>query len=255
MIAEPTLDEIAELAVQAGKILLSYRGKELSKKTKGHPDNFVTDADLAAESFLISALRDRYPDHSILSEEDGWSGRSSAEFTWIIDPLDGTWNFAHGKDDFGVMIARASPLKVVQSVIYNPVKDILLVAQRENGVWLNGDSCSGTTTKTPDLSFIAGGEAAQVALSGFSIPHTCCWSTVDNTILVLQGKVSGYINQNAKIWDLAPASLMFEEFGYTIRDSTGTAYIWNIPDKGLIGAPSEILPLIFSILQGKEQTG
>jgi myo-inositol-1(or 4)-monophosphatase len=103
----PPLEFSIEAAKQAGSIVCSYRGKELTRSIKTSARDFATEADVAAENHIITAIQKQFPHDAIVAEESGSHNKKGADYTWIIDPLDGTYNFSVGSDDFGVMIARA----------------------------------------------------------------------------------------------------------------------------------------------------
>ncbi len=99
--------------------------------------NLVTDADRQSEETIVSLLRSRFPDHQILAEE-GSTGGNSGRYRWIIDPLDGTTNYAHGYPHFAVSIALEQAGTVTLGVVYDPILKELFLAQRGKGATLNG---------------------------------------------------------------------------------------------------------------------
>lgn len=126
-----------ELARAAGEVLRQHYGKAVNVQRKGAID-LVTDADKASEDLIIAGLREHFPDDAILAEESGGvSARSDRR--WIVDPLDGTVNFAHGIPHFSVLIALQQAGETVLGVVYDPMRDELFVAEKGAGATLNGE--------------------------------------------------------------------------------------------------------------------
>src|SRR5512139_2038492 len=132
----PMLNTAVKAARKAGSIInrasVDLDGVRIG--TKGRSD-FVTEVDHAAERAILDVLLKAYPDHAVLAEESGASGNS--EYTWIIDPLDGTTNFIHGFPQYAVSIALRHKNLITQGVIYDPTKNELFTASRGRGAYLN----------------------------------------------------------------------------------------------------------------------
>ena len=134
-----------QTARDAGRILAERLGHVLQVSNKGEID-LVTEVDVASESLIIDRIKSHYPRHAILAEESGASegvdsSRASgeqSEWKWIIDPLDGTTNYAHGYPCFCVSIAAEQKGKVVLGVIYDPMRDEMFSVERGQGAALNG---------------------------------------------------------------------------------------------------------------------
>src|SRR3954468_11543904 len=129
-----------QTARDAGRILIERFGRIKQITNKGEID-LVTEADLAAERFIIERIKSHYPRHAILAEESDASGikyEGSGEFKWIIDPLDGTTNYAHGYPAFCVSVALERAGRVEIGVIHDPVRDETFAAERGEGATLNG---------------------------------------------------------------------------------------------------------------------
>src|ERR1041385_2309704 len=129
-----------QTARDAGRVLAEKFGRALQVSNKGEID-LVTEADLASERLIIERVRSYHPRHSILTEEAGdvvAAGGAQSEFKWIVDPLDGTTNYAHGYPVFCVSIALEHLGRVVVGVVYDPFRDELFAAERGEGATLNG---------------------------------------------------------------------------------------------------------------------
>src|SRR5512145_623279 len=135
-IMHPMLNTAVKAARKAGSIInrASLDLDLVKVAAKGRSD-FVTEIDRAAEQAIVDLLRKAYPDHAVLAEESGASGES--EYTWIIDPLDGTTNFIHGFPQYAVSIALRHREHVTQAVVYDPTRNELFTATRGRGAFLN----------------------------------------------------------------------------------------------------------------------
>lgn len=129
-----------DTAKKAGKLLMGYFNKDVKFERK-QDKSFVTEADLAAEKLIIKAISQKFPNHSIKSEEAGFIDKKS-EYCWYIDPLDGTHNFLYKIPLFGVDIALVKDNKFIIGVIYLPFLDELFYAERGSGAYLNGKNIS-----------------------------------------------------------------------------------------------------------------
>jgi len=125
-----------EAAKQAGRVIAKRYSAPHTITLKGCRD-LVTDVDTAAEAAILSLIRARFPDHTIISEEAG-GNKISRGYTWVVDPLDGTTNYAHGHPVFAISIAVLEGGEPLIGVIHDPLRDQLFVAQRGNGARLNG---------------------------------------------------------------------------------------------------------------------
>ena len=132
----PTLSELEDLANQAGLILRSGYGQKHQVQHKGVID-LVTEIDHRSEDLLITAIRQRFPSHRIITEESGTLSGDS-EYIWYIDPLDGTVNYAHDLPIFCVSIAFGTRREALLGVIYDPLRDECYSAERGQGAHLNG---------------------------------------------------------------------------------------------------------------------
>jgi len=121
----------------AGEELLNHFGKQNDFKEKESQSSIVTQADLKSDSLIVKLIRERFPEHNIISEESGFSNMNS-KYTWVIDPLDGTSNFASAIPWFGVLIALFEDSVPVMGGAFLPVADLLYFAEKGKGAYLNG---------------------------------------------------------------------------------------------------------------------
>src|SRR4030065_1390780 len=148
--------KVAEHAARtAGSILLKHLGQPLDVEFKGDAD-LVTKVDRLSEEAIVSIIRDNYPDHQILAEE-GTNQESASKFRWIIDPLDGTTNYAHAFPCFAVSIGFEVSGKMTAGVVYDPVRDGGFTAIEGGGAVFNGRAIHVSNVEKLDRALLATG--------------------------------------------------------------------------------------------------
>jgi len=241
-------DTLLLAAETAGRILMEKYRSGVTVSFKGAID-LVTEADLASEQAIVALLRERHPGHDILAEEGDY-GYLGTDQRWIIDPLDGTTNFAHGFPWFAVSIALEVRGQVVLGAVFNPHNRELFVAERGCGATLNGRPLQVSTTESLDRALLATGfaydhkvnpannylhferfqRAAQaVRRAGVASLDLAC---------VAAGRFDGFWELKLKPWDVAAGVLLVEEAGGRVSDYAG----FEMPlDKGEILASNGLL--------------
>ena len=228
----PMLNIAVRAARRAGNTIIrgQQRLDEVAVTRKGHQD-YVTQIDRDAETQIIDILRTAFPDHEVLAEESGASGKS--DYVWIIDPLDGTLNFMHGYQQFAVSIALAIKGRLEQAVIFDPVRDELFTATRGVGAQLNGhrlrvSRCAHLENallatgfpvrRKAELSaYLASfadvlGQCADIRRAGaaaLDLAHVAC------------GRLDGFWEFGLKSWDIAAGALLVQEAGGLVGDPGG----------------------------------
>ena len=141
-----------EIAREAGQLLLKYQREGVEIDSKSNEIDLVTTADRASESLLVSRIREQFPEHQILAEEDGAMGDPSATLRWVLDPLDGTVNFAHGQPHFCVLVSleekRSAGWTPVACATYDPHRQEMFSASEGAGARLNGECLRVSTTES-----------------------------------------------------------------------------------------------------------
>ena len=128
------LNIMIKAAEKASKILIRDFGEiEKLQVSKKGPTDFVTNADLKTEKIIIEELKKARPQYSVISEENGIENNKDEKNTWIIDPIDGTVNFLHGIPHFAISIALKSNDEIVSGLIFDPIKDEIFFAEKDNG--------------------------------------------------------------------------------------------------------------------------
>lgn len=221
-----------ELAQRAGALLRAEAGKCRQISFKGSPTNLVTEMDRRAEDQIIEAIREEFPAHAILSEERGLVGGPSSH-RWIVDPLDGTTNYAHGIPVFCVSVALEVDGEVRLGVAYDPNLDECFVAERGRGAWVNGERLSVSQTPTLNESLLATGFPYSIRdirrnnLAEFAAFSLRCQgvrrmgSAVLYFCYVAAGRLDGYWELRLGPWDAAAGALMVEEAGGRVTNLEG----------------------------------
>ena len=221
-----------EAARAAGELLRSELAGPRRIAFKGAPTNLVTEMDARAEALILGRLRAAFPDDAILAEETGAAaGRSGRR--WIVDPLDGTTNYAHGLPLFAVSIALEVDGRVVLGVVHDPVHDELYVAERGAGAFVNDRRLAVSRAATLDESLLATGFPYNIretddnnlreyaALSVRAQGVRRLGSAVLYLAWVAAGKFDGYWELRTGAWDVAAGGLLVEEAGGRITGIAG----------------------------------
>jgi len=215
-------------AYKGASVLRSYFGKTNRVRKKGAVD-LVTEADIASEHAIIETIKGVFPDHTIWAEESGVS-RGHSRFQWIVDPLDGTTNFAHRVAAFVVSIAFSISGDIVIGIVLNPLSGELFTALKGEGAQLNGSTVEVSETKTVSDSLLATGfpynrrEHIDELLMRFSKCLKASQgirrfgSAALDLCHVACGRFDGYWEQNLNPWDSAAGALIAAEAGAIVTD-------------------------------------
>lgn len=226
-----------QIARDAGLILTERMGrKSLRVENKGVID-LVTEADLAAERFIIERIQTHYPRHGILAEESGAtvSVERASEFKWIIDPLDGTTNYAHGYPCFCVSIALERAGEIVLGVIYDPVRDEMFAAERGLGATLNGRRIRVSEVEDLNRAMVCTGFPYDVRDRGDFARHFANFimhaqairrdgSAALDLANVACGRFDGFFEEGLRPWDVAAGVLLVEEAGGRVSHYNGQPF-------------------------------
>jgi len=196
---------------KASKILIRDFGEiEKLQVSKKGPSDFVTNSDLRVEKIIIEELKKAKPNYSVISEENGIENNKDKNNTWIIDPIDGTINFLHGIPHFAISIALRSNNEIVSGLIFDPIKNEMFFAEKDNGAFFNNqrirvsqknelNNClfatGGKFNKEPNLSYRKSGCAAL------------------DMAYVAAGRYDGYFQYNLNLWDIAAGIVLVKEAG------------------------------------------
>jgi myo-inositol-1(or 4)-monophosphatase len=219
----PLTTEAISLAREAGRIL-RRRFRTAVRVTLKGPADIVTATDLEVQRLIVRRLRRRFPAHGILAEE-GLDATAGTEWRWIVDPLDGTKNFAHGLPSFCVSIAVERGGQVEVGVVHEPVYDELFVAVRGCGAWCNGRPIRVSAVNQLDAAFLGTGLPHRVHRFARSVGRTftrfatCSLGVRDrgagalDLCYVACGRFDGYWEIDQSPWDIAAGGLIVTEAG------------------------------------------
>jgi len=231
----PMLTIAVKAARRAGNIInRGARDLDLLTVTAKGPKDFVSEVDRAAEAAIVDTLHAAYPDHAILAEEGTSRDKNAnADYTWIIDPLDGTTNFLHGFPQYCVSIALSHKDTITQGVIYDPVRNDLFTASRGRGAFLNDrrirvskrqhlrDCLIGTGFPFRDGTnldtYLAMMRSMTQQAAGLRRPGAAALDLA----YVAAGYYDGFFEVGLNPWDVAAGSLLVLEAGGLIGDLAG----------------------------------
>ena len=226
---------LVKAATEAGKLMKSRMNTGFSIENKEGINNLVTEVDVACEKLIMDIIRTEFPDHFILSEETG-ELKTDSEFKWIIDPIDGTVNFAHGIPICCVSIGLEKNGEVVMGAVYNPFLDEFFFAEKGKGATLNGSPISVTRKTDVFASCLVTGfpysylESPNGPLEVFGrlirkgVPVRRLGSAAIDLCWVAAGRFDGFFEHKLNAWDSAAGFLMVEEAGGKVTDFEGNAY-------------------------------
>ena len=231
---QPMANIALRAARKAGDFMLRAmdRPEEFDIETKAHND-FVSNIDKAAEAIIIDQILETFPDHAIIGEESGERSGNS-EYTWIIDPLDGTLNFLQGIPHFAVSIGVLKGRHFEHGVIYDPVRGEEFVASRGSGAQLNGKRIRvSARSKLEDCVLATGLPPGKVAshldeyMTGLkTLTGTCrgirrAGSAALDLAYVAAGRTDGFWQMGLRQWDIAAGIVLVREAGGFISDLQG----------------------------------
>jgi myo-inositol-1(or 4)-monophosphatase len=247
-------------AYKGGNVLRSLYGK-LFKINKKSAIDLVTEADTGSEKVIIETISKVFPDHAILAEESGFN-KGESDFTWIIDPLDGTTNFAHQLNLFSISIALSLKEDIALGVVLIPSTGELFTAIKGQGTKLNSRPVKVSASETVSDSLL---------VTGFSYDHNAIHGPVmerfSNCLKASQGirrlgsaaidlcfvacgRFDGFWEQNLKPWDTAAGALIAEEAGAVVTDFSNRSF--TIDKKEILATNVNIHNEMVSLMELKD---
>lgn len=261
--AEP-IDELRGVLLtatkEAGKIILQYFNGAFKIAHKETVNNLVTEVDKLSEDAIIDVIRAAYPAHTIISEEVGELIKPS-EYQWIIDPIDGTVNFAHGIPICCVSIGLMHNDLLLMGAVFNPMMDELFFAEKGKGATLNGipihvsaksdfkTAClvTGFPYKWPDSTEHPIRVFERIVLQG--LPVRRLGSAAIDLCWVACGRFDGFWEYNLNAWDVAAGYLVLQEAGGRITDFDGKDY--NVFEKETLATNGLIHEQMLRLIRNK----
>jgi myo-inositol-1(or 4)-monophosphatase len=234
------LDFAISVAQEAGALLRDRLNTKFTISHKG-AINLVTEVDIASETLIRERLATRYPRHQVLAEEGGLA-ESASEYRWIVDPLDGTTNYAHGYPVFAVSIALEYRGEVILGVVYDPMRDELFAAEKGSGATLNRKTIRVSETSLLIKSVLSTGFPYDIKTSKMTnLDH---WTNFAMNAQALRrdgaaaidlcyvacGRFDGFWELNLGAWDTAAGGLIVEEAGGRVTSFSGGAFSNYTPE-------------------------
>jgi myo-inositol-1(or 4)-monophosphatase len=225
-----------QTARDAGRILADRMGRALQVSNKGDID-LVTEADLASEKLIIERIKSHYPRHGILAEESGATEgiatvTGQSDWRWVVDPLDGTTNYAHGYPCFCVSIGLERAGSIELGVIYDPIRDEVFAAERGQGATLNDRSIRVSEVDDLNASMLCTGFPYNVRerpnfardFTNFTMEAQAVrrdGSAALDLAYLACGRFDGFWEDGLNAWDVAAGVILIEEAGGRVSDFVG----------------------------------
>ena len=233
---EPTATIALRAARKAGDLIVraSDTMERVGYQAKAAAD-YVTEVDIAAEKEILYHLSKAYPEHRFLCEESGVSGNETSEYTWVIDPLDGTSNFLRGIPHYAVSIACLYRDRLEHAVVYDPIRREEFIASRGRGAQLNGHRIRVSDRKDLKETLIGTGvpfldhcddhldwyTRALSAVTSRSMGVRRCGAAALDLAYVAAGRLDGFWEMGLNAWDIAAGALLVREAGGLVTDLSG----------------------------------
>lgn len=242
----------------AGATIQKNFGVVTTGKIKTSVHDIVTEADYISERVLIQAIQKKFPTHTILSEEAGLIDKRS-EYTWILDPLDGTNNFSRGIPLFGVIVALAKGNTILHGAIYDPIHDELFYAKKGQGSTCNTKPIQvGKQTKLNEMvvaiSNIPGrsDQAYFAKLRKAVALETTYYKAYGSAAQVLSavacGRIDSWILAGAYPWDIAAGALLVQEAGGKITTLTSQRWQWRTNNQQVVVANPQLHKALIQLM-------
>jgi fructose-1,6-bisphosphatase/inositol monophosphatase family enzyme len=253
------LEVCVDAARQGGDLVRSRFLTEKKVSFKGRAD-IVTDVDLESEKTILGLLTSEFPQFSILSEESAPVTNDSA-YTWVVDPIDGTRNFAEGIPHFCVVVALAKGNEVVAGVTYDPMKDDLFTAELGQGAFLNGTRLSVSTREEIPASILGFDLGYVDENAGLALDMVrALWPRIQGMRLMgsaalglayaAAGRLDLYFHHLLSPWDIASGLLLVKEAGGDIVDKQGQPA--NLFTPSVIASNPRLIGRFLQVTEGLE---
>ena len=215
------LNIMIKASERASKILIRDFGEvEKLQVSKKGPSDFVTNSDLKTEKIIIDELQKAKPNYSIVSEENGIKNNKDKKNTWIIDPIDGTVNFLHGIPHFAISIALKSNDEIISGLIFDPIKNEMFYAEKNNGAYFNNQRIRVSKKKNIDECLFATGGRNEYSSN---LNTRKSGSAALDMAYVGAGRYDGYFQKNLNLWDIAAGIIIINEAGGKVDVSNSTS--------------------------------
>ena len=210
------LNLMIKASEKASKILIKDFGEiENLQVSKKGPTDFVTNSDIKVEKLIIDELKKARPNFSLLSEESGEENNKDNRNTWIIDPIDGTINFLHGIPHFAISIALRSDNEIVSGLIFDPIKNEMFFAEKNNGAFFNNHRIRVSKKSNINDCLFATNDKV---INELDFPNRKSGCAALDMAYVAAGRYDGYFQKNLNLWDIAAGIILIKEAGGIINE-------------------------------------
>ena len=210
------LNVMIKACEKAAKILIRDFGEiEKLQVSKKGPTDFVTNSDIKVEKIIIDELKKARPNYSFITEENGKIKNKDQNNIWVIDPIDGTVNFLHGIPHFAISIALLSNEEIISGIIYDPIKDEMFFAEKNNGAFFNNHRIRvSKKNKINECLFVTSGKLD----NQFELPIRKTGCAALDLAYVASGRYDGFFQKNLNLWDIAAGIILIKEAGGMINE-------------------------------------
>jgi myo-inositol-1(or 4)-monophosphatase len=270
MSAAPSPDELlaaaAEAAQAGGAVLVEGLDRPRDVALKSERASIVTWADVTAQQRIVDVLRGRFPDHAVLGEEGDTGG--TGPVTWLVDPLDGTSNYAHGVPFACTSVAARDDDGIVAGAVFDPFRRELFTARRDGGAWLGEARLAVSATAGLDRALVCTGLQSDdeeaiaafgrriVALSRHCRGVRCLGSPALCLAYVAAGRIDAFLERDATFaWDVGAGALLIAEAGGRSEDLDGGPLNLGHGLANVLASNGRIHTALAAVVQGAEQEG
>ncbi len=226
------INKIIEISKEAGALIREGFDTNFNIEYKGSSSNLVTEIDKKSEKLILDYISKEFPGHSVLSEESGKKNRDS-EYIWVVDPLDGTTNFAHGLPIFSVSIAVIKDGETCCGAVYDVMRDVIYTAETNSGAFMNGKRIKVNSIESFEESVLVTGFPYDIQNNPFNAVQKFeafllkaravrrLGSAALDFCYVASGVFSGFWEVKLSPWDFAAGDLIVREAGGIVTDLEG----------------------------------
>jgi myo-inositol-1(or 4)-monophosphatase len=226
------IDKVIQISKEAGEIVREGFGKNFSIDYKTNITDMVTEIDKKSEAAVINFIKKEFPSHAVLAEESG-EHKSSSDYLWVIDPLDGTTNFAHGLPIFAVSIGVQKNGKIICGVVYDVMKDEIYSSEIGSGSFRNGQKLQVSTNDDLRKSMLVTGFPYDIQVNpDFAIERFAAFLKTSRAVrrlgsaaldmcYVAAGVFDGFWEVHLHPWDMCAGKLIIEEAGGVVTNFAG----------------------------------
>ena len=251
------LEDIINISKEAGELIRSKFNTNFSFEYKSNESDLVTEVDKASEKIIIDFISKKYPSHGIITEEGGTS-ISRSEYNWVIDPIDGTTNFAHGLPIFAVSIGVQKNGETIAGAVYDIMQDIIYSAEMNNGAYEDDKKIKVNDNANLRHAVLVTGfpydiaENPENALGKFAAFTKAArgirrlGSAAIDFCYVAKGVFDGFWEVHLKPWDICAGKLIVEEAGGLVTDFEGNMI--NILSRRVLASNGKLHDSMIKIL-------